>query len=118
LPETKQKIEILEQKLTKINQALEKIESEKKLKKELSPKDAFLQAQFGEMAKRIESEISAFRGVSETPDKSILEKAKIIINHTAYPGCVFRIGDAVYLIERPLSGPKTLMLIRGKIKIL
>ena len=47
-----------------------------------------------------------------------IEQACIKIEHAAYPGTLFKIGDRRFVVKEEIIGPKTARLIRQEIHIL
>ena len=116
---TESKLKELDGSLTKVKANLQKLRHVKQLKKMLQPKEDFLLKKLEDMLKKINTQHEALEKRKQMIAHKVLEveKAKIIIEHAIYPGTVIKIGERNMVVNKEIVGPKTIMSIKGEIKV-
>ncbi|MBN2035757.1 MAG: DUF342 domain-containing protein [Chitinispirillaceae bacterium] len=108
------------QKSRKVIEAIKRYRNVAAVKKKFSAQEEFLFNKLKLAMAKIEEQLRLL----EERKKIImvkmqeLEQAAIKIEHAAFPGTLFKIGDRRFVVKEEIIGPKTVRLIRQEIHIL
>lgn len=117
---TEDKIKELNSSRQKVMENLQKLKHIKQIKKELQPKEDFLLKKLITMDDKIHSQLDALEKRKEVISKKLREvgKARIMIEHAVFPGTVIKIRDRHMVVSEEIIGPKSIMFVKGYIKVI
>jgi len=114
------KIRELDKNKSKVQINLSKFQKIIQVKKKLDPKHDFLYRKLKALLSKIDNQLGALQKRKEIIENKIKEESKcrIIIHKLAYSGSQFKIKDNFLVLKEDLQGPKTIMLVKGELKVL
>ena len=70
------------------------------------------------MEDKINAQLEALEKRKQVISQKLMEvgKARIVVEHAAYPGTVIKIGDRHMVVNKEIIGPKSIMYVKGEIK--
>lgn len=116
---TDDKIKELNASRSKVMENLQKLRHIKQLRKNLQPKEEFLLKKLETMDEKINMQLDALEKRKQVISQKLFEvsKARIVIEHAVYPGTVIKIGERHMVVNKEIIGPKSIMHVKGEIKI-
>ncbi len=115
---TQQQIEAIKEDINKLQEPLKKYSRLLKIKKQLPAKDAQMVRKIKTSMQRYQNKINALEERKKHIEEKLynLHNACIKIDHAAMPGVVFKIGEHHHVVKEEVVGPKTVRLVKQKIK--
>ena len=90
----------------------------KKIKKVLQPKQEFLYKKLAALVAKLDTQLVALEKRKEMIEEKLREvgKARIIVKDRILPGTMIKIGDRHFAVQQEILGPKSILLVNGKIE--
>ncbi len=116
---TEDKINDLKNSAKKVDDNLRKLRHIKRLRKSLQPQEEFLLKKLENMEEKIEAQLGALEKRFDVISKKAKEigKSIIFVERVIHPGTVIKIGERHMVVNKEILGPKTIMLVKGEIKV-
>jgi hypothetical protein len=116
---TEKQINEIQEDINKLQEPLKKYSRLLKIKKQLPAKDVEMVRKIKTSLQRYHSKIQALQERKKHIEEKMfnVHNACIRIDHAAMPGVVFKIGEHHHVVKEEVVGPKTVRLVKQKIKV-